>query len=124
MNNKTIEEQWDLLARRYSRTRCPLSADEMHRCINTAMKGSPTHRGSHVRWRYAVAATILLAVVGTSAVLLWSDNNTAQHTQVASRTSEGYSYTKSETGVRVYCESGCSADDVLRQMRAAIQTLD
>lgn len=124
MNNQSFEDQWDSLSHRYRHTRCPLSYEETQRCISSAMKERPSHKGLKVRWGYAVAATILLAVVGTSAVLLWSDNNTAQHTQVASRTSEGYSYTKSETGVRVYCESGCSADDVLRQMRAAIQTLD
>ncbi len=124
MNNQSFEDQWDSLSHRYRHTRCPLSYEETQRCISSAMKERPSHKGLKVRWRYAVAAMLLLAVVGTGTVLLWSDNKTKQCTQMASHNSGGYSYTESATGICVYCENGCSADDVLRQMRAAIQTLD
>lgn len=100
--------------------------DDQSRRIDTALQ-TKAARHNHMRplWRYAAAAVTLVAV-GLGIFLLHSPSSTPQNNLVASNNTSQrhYAYSESTSGIRVYCENGCNADDVMQQMMAALQTLD
>lgn len=100
--------------------------DDQSRRIDAVLQ-SKDSRHAHMRplRRYAAAAVALVAV-GLGILLFHSPSSTPQNNLVASNNTSQrhYAYSESTSGIRVYCENGCNADDVMQQMMAALQTLD
>lgn len=63
-------------------------------------------------WRYAAAAAVAVVLLGVGTALLFRP------------TQKQYAYTQNASGLRVYCENGCNADDVLSQLNEALHSLD
>ena len=124
MNDDSFENLWSQLAERRQQTRCPLSDDEVDFCIRNASKSEPQAKRAHLVWRsVAAVAALVLTATGIGFALLRT-NGPAQPKGNDPSQMRHYAYTENAAGIRVYCENGCSADDVLRQMQETIRALN
>lgn len=124
MNDDTFEYLWSQLAERRQQTRCPLSDDETVRCIRNVSKSEPQTKRVHLVWRSVAAVVALVLTTAGIGFALLRTNEPAQPKRNDPSQMRHYAYTENAAGIRVYCENGCSADDVLRQMQETIRTLN
>lgn len=109
MNHMSDEELWEHFVQLGEQ--CDRRAEELAQRYQPQTE-TPQKRPVAMGWRYAAAAAVLAAVAGLGIAIL--THPTPQH----------YAYSETESGVRIYCESGCDADDVLQQINETILTLD
>lgn len=124
MNDDSFENLWTQLAERRQQTRCPLSDDEIDFCIRNASKSEPPAKRAHLVWRSAAAVAALVLTTAGIGFALLRTNGPAQPKGNDPSQIRHYAYTENAAGIRVYCENGCSADDVLRQMQETIRALN
>ena len=115
MNNRTFEQQWSELSERYRHTSCPMRDDELDRHLHYAMQESlPAPKPRHA-WRYMAAAIAAVAAVTAFAII---------HHASPTPATQHYAYSVTGSGIRVYCEEGCNADDILQTMNETLHNLD
>lgn len=124
MNDDSFENLWTQLAERRQQTRCPLSDDETDRCIRNAAKCELQVKKAHHVWRSAAAVAVVVLMTAGIGIALIRPDGPARTKSNAPSQMRHYAYTENAAGIRVYCENGCSADDVLRQMQETIRTLN